>query len=77
MERRFSAGAPLPLSATETRMVLCVIRALRWVVFWLALLVLLLPALPLVVEALDKLPAAARKSVTREIELPLPPTDFI
>jgi hypothetical protein len=48
-----------------------------WVVFWLALLVLLLPAVAIVVEALDKLPAAARESVPREIELPLPPTGFI
>jgi hypothetical protein len=40
-------------------MILRVIRALMWVVFWLALLVLLLPAVAIVVEALDKLPAAA------------------
>jgi hypothetical protein len=58
-------------------MILRAIRALMWVVFWLALLVLLLPAVAIVVEALDKLPAAARESVPREIELPLPPTGFI
>jgi hypothetical protein len=40
-------------------MILRVIRALVWVVFGLALLVLLLPAVAIVVEALDKLAAAA------------------
>jgi hypothetical protein len=58
-------------------MVLRVIRALAWVVLWLALLVLLLPAVAIMAEALDKLPAAARKSAPKEIDLPLPPTGFI
>ena len=54
-----------------------VIRALGWVVFWLALLLLTFPALAMLAETLDQLPTAAKKSVRLQIEPTLPPADFM
>ena len=58
-------------------MIFRVIRTLGWTIVWLALLVLIFPAVEIVVEALDKLPAAAKKSVHMEIDPQLPLTGFI
>jgi hypothetical protein len=57
-------------------MILRVIHTLGWVVFWLALLVLIFPAGAMVVEALDQLQAAAKKCVRMEIDPPLSLTGF-
>jgi hypothetical protein len=51
-------------------MLLRVIRALGWAVFWLALFVVICPAVVIVVQVLDRLPVAAKKSVPMEIDLP-------